>query len=357
MTGRPATAPAPSLARSMGCSGSRESLFDCMITVANTEPEVIARCVQAQEDKHRDEMKRILGHLPVIREHLHRKHGHHHHHHHEHAHEEPANAQDLLGSGGPIRAVHHATFGGTRYGAADAGGSPLPGALSTPRGAAPRTGTPRAGTPRVGTPRAATPRAGARLDAAPSAAATPRVAGGTQATPRGATPWATRPMTPYEGAPPVTAGSSGSSSTVSSRHYEAKLNPYQERLAALGIDTEGRKATEILRLFYARGDCTTYRAMNQEVYGSEKQRPTTPLCLRKVLTSRAYQEVRSARDMPTKMVHDCLDKWEIETMADMCRSIRYYEEEAQGPVSEYTRGYTKTVFGQIGRKKYVRKPV
>merc|ERR1712039_261856 len=128
-----------------------------------------------------------------------------------------------------------------------------------------------------------------------------------------------------------------------------------ERLAELGIDPEGMAASDILRLFYARGSNTTYKQANKEAERSLNIRCSTPRSFGGVLTNRAHGEVRRARDQPVTNVHEYLDKWEIDTLADVCRSIRHYDEEQKGAASEYMRNYSRRLYGgKIDRKAIVR---
>jgi len=131
-----------------------------------------------------------------------------------------------------------------------------------------------------------------------------------------------------------------------------------ERLAELGIDPEGMASSDILRLFYARGANTSYKSANKEAEMSLNVRPSTPRSFGGVLTNRAHQEVRRARDMPVTNVHECLDKWEIDTLADVCRSIRHYDDESRGSASEYQRSYSRRHYGgRADRKSMIRQPI
>lgn len=86
-------------------------------------------------------------------------------------------------------------------------------------------------------------------------------------------------------------------------------------------------------------------------------RVKTPLCMRTVLKERAVQEVVAARDKPAEQVHECLDRWEIDTLAEVCRSLKYFDEEAAGQVSTYLRSYGGRQYMEpYKRKAYVRPP-
>eukprot|EP00913_Durusdinium_trenchii_P010820 g10149.t1 len=104
---------------------------------------------------------------------------------------------------------------------------------------------------------------------------------------------------------------------------------YLRKLAEVGIDPEGMTAGDILRSHGARDSSTTYRRMNKEAQKKLLVRVKTPLCMRTVLKERAVQEVVAARDKPAEQVHECLDRWEIDTLAEVCRSLKYFDEETE----------------------------
>lgn len=132
---------------------------------------------------------------------------------------------------------------------------------------------------------------------------------------------------------------------------------YLRKLAEVGIDPEGMTAGDILRLLYARDSSTTYRRMNKEAQKKLLVRVKTPLCMRTVLKEWAVQEVVAARDKPAEQVHECLDRWEIDTLAEVCRSLKYFDEEAAGQVSTYLRSYGGRQYMEpYKRKAYVRPP-
>lgn len=132
---------------------------------------------------------------------------------------------------------------------------------------------------------------------------------------------------------------------------------YLGKLAEVGIDPEGMTAGDILRLLYARDSSTTYKRMNKEAQKKLLVRVRTPLCMRTVLKERAVQEVKAARDKPAELVHECLDRWEIENLAEVCRSLKFFDEEAAGQVSTYLRSYGRRQYLEsYNRKAYVRPP-
>eukprot|EP00435_Cladocopium_sp_Y103_P025601 s2795_g6.t1 len=111
------------------------------------------------------------------------------------------------------------------------------------------------------------------------------------------------------------------------------------------------------QLLYARDSSTTYKRMNKEAQKKLLVRVRTPLCMRTVLKERAVQEVKAARDKPAELVHECLDRWEIENLAEVCRSLKFFDEEAAGQVSTYLRSYGRRQYLEsYNRKAYVRPP-
>jgi len=128
-----------------------------------------------------------------------------------------------------------------------------------------------------------------------------------------------------------------------------------EKLAELGIDPEGMSATDILRIFYARGSGSSYWLANREAEKRLNIRASTPSSFAGVLKSRAEREIRRARDLPVTNVHEYLDQWEIAFLGDICRSLRCFDEAAEGNSSEYMSKYTKRQYGaRSGRKSFNR---
>lgn len=128
-----------------------------------------------------------------------------------------------------------------------------------------------------------------------------------------------------------------------------------EKLAELGIDPEGMSATDILRIFYARGSGSSYWLANREAEKRLNIRASTPKSFDCVLKPRAEREIRRARDLPVTNVHEYLDQWEIAFLGDICRSLRCFDEAAEGNCSEYMNKYTLRQYGaQSGRKKFTR---
>lgn len=282
-------------------SPSDESLFQDLKVVVNAPQQVISRVIGARPKQDRDELKRILSHLPVV---------------------------STGRTGRPIVVappLAQASARGTSRGGQSSGGGPREVPPRTPRGDTPRT--PHGLITRLATPRAAS--------AAPSAAA--------------AVAPSPREPTPQVGGP---------------RAFDQFCMPPQgsgapnERLAELGIDPSSMSANDILRQYYARRTATTQGMANSEADRGLNKRAQTPRSFDGVFTSRAHQEVRHARSAPVTHVHTCLDKWEIDVLADVCRSIRHYDDESRGATSEYMRHFAKKVYGSVpDRKRIVRKPV
>jgi len=129
------------------------------------------------------------------------------------------------------------------------------------------------------------------------------------------------------------------------------------KLAEVGIDPEGLTANQLLQLLYARREGTTYAQMNKEAQAKLLVRVKTPVVFRGVLQDQALVEVKQARDLPATEIHDCLDKWEIDALAEVCRSAKHFDEAHAGPASSYTRHYAGRRYREtINRKKYVRPP-
>merc|ERR1712187_389409 len=92
-------------------------------------------------------------------------------------------------------------------------------------------------------------------------------------------------------------------------------------------------------MYNARAVGSSYSHMSREAAAQCRARVSTPRSLKHVLKPEASTQVREARDMPAERMHECLDIWEIDCLADMCRSIRHFGEEASGLSSEYSRAY------------------
>jgi len=68
-----------------------------------------------------------------------------------------------------------------------------------------------------------------------------------------------------------------------------------EKLAELGIDPEGMSATDILRIFYARGSGSTYWLANREAEKRLNIRASTPKLWRRLETTRRERNSACSR--------------------------------------------------------------
>lgn len=128
-----------------------------------------------------------------------------------------------------------------------------------------------------------------------------------------------------------------------------------EKLAELGIDPEGMSVTDILRIFYARGSGSSYWLANREAEKRLNIQASAPKSFENVLQPRADREIRRARALPVTHVHEYLDQWEIAFLGDICRSLRCFDEAAEGNSSEYMSKYTNRQYGELsGRREFVR---
>lgn len=335
-------------------SASDESLFDDLKHVVVAPRHLLSHLVGSRTKEDREELKRILTHLPAIREVRadraanKTQRGY-----------EPPNVLTVSGGGG----------GGTPRGGATprSSGTPRSGnGAPPPAGSAPPSvpATPRGGTPReAGTPR------------------------GAQYTPRsqpGGTPRGSRGNTPRIAGASIVA-STAQDERLSSADVKAALATKKakelrgdkqkwsdedekkaaaqatqrviEKLAELGIDPEGMSATDILRIFYARGSGSSYWLANREAEKRLAIRASTPKSFQDVLMPTADRQIRRARDLPVTNVHEYLDQWEIAFLGDICRSLRCFDEAAEGHSSEYMGKFTKRQYGaKSGRREYIRPP-
>jgi len=112
-----------------------------------------------------------------------------------------------------------------------------------------------------------------------------------------------------------------------------------EQLAHLGIDPNGMKATDILRIYYARGCGSTYTGQNRNAEQRLNFRQPTPRSFSGVFKERALKEVSRARTLPPTDVHNFLDQWEIAFLGDVCRSVRRFDQESRGSQSTYRTAF------------------
>lgn len=112
-----------------------------------------------------------------------------------------------------------------------------------------------------------------------------------------------------------------------------------EQLAHLGIDPQGMSATDILRIYYARGCGSTYTGQNKSAEQRLNHRQPTPQSFSGVFKERALREVSRARNLPPTDVHNFLDQWEVAFLGDICRSVRRFDQESRGCQSTYRNAY------------------
>lgn len=149
----------------------------------------------------------------------------------------------------------------------------------------------------------------------------------------------------------------GTPATQASRQREAEAQAEatercRAELAKLGIDMKTMTPTEALNLYHGRGCGSSYTMMTRDVVKGSVERCKTPVCFKSVLRDQASAEVRYARDMPVTRVSESLDHWEVEYLADVCRSLKYFGELAAGTKSEYMRMYP----GKLPRKPFATRP-
>jgi len=320
-------------------NASDESLFDDLKHVVTAPREMLSHLVGSRTKEDREELQRILTHLPGIRE------------------------------GRAARALNKTTKAPEQLTPRSARATPLS-ARGTPALAPPAASAKVPAKPRGTTPRAAaTPRG-----AAPGSATYVPLS-----TPRGGSVQQSRSSTPRSAGSAIIGQVRGASSpsiaeqaavlkamellgdkTVRKPEDEKKSQAEAtqrviEKLAELGIDPEGMTATDILRIFYARGSGSSYWLANREAEKRLNIRASTPKSFVGVLTPRADREIRRARDLPVTNVHEYLDQWEIAFLGDICRSLRCFDEAAEGHSSEYMNKFTRRQYGAAsGRKRHVR---
>jgi len=127
-------------------------------------------------------------------------------------------------------------------------------------------------------------------------------------------------------------------------------------LASLGIVAEKETPENILYKMYMRTGGSTYGMMTKEAE-SRLQSGRSPIALTEVMKSEALEEVKLAQQAPKAQEGDHLDRWEMDTLADVCRAIKHYDEVARGPITESMRHYSNRSYREeFGRKAFVRNP-
>jgi len=274
----------------LGRSPSDESLAKDLENFLKTPREIVCQTVKARGKGDKKEIRRILGHLPMIVE-------------------ERQARQSRHGGAAPAAWVPPAENDEKeRSGPADPS---TPRASSSRRRLSPRTpGAEAAPGPIEPQPAAKAPKAAARVTARTrglvrlAAAETERQAALQQ-----------------------------SQSESTSRH--------KERLAEIGVDPEGMTANDILKVYWSRADGggSSYRRMTEKAGHDLDVRAATPRCITELATPRGHQELREARDLPSSQVHQFLDKWEIDKLADFCRTSKTILEAARGQTTLYNTSF------------------
>lgn len=289
-------------------SAADKDLLDDLQQITSTPKEVLVQTLGSRSNTDRREISRILGQIPMVRDARASR-------------TQPAGCADVLSlSAKP------------------------PSPADPPPGAKPRS---VASTPRnIATPRGLLA-AGAAVAATPRSARTPRTPQAVSAGALGGAATISEIRVDGELPPnPSSALSEGVVEKNDDKISEAEKQAVEiaskrvcERLAELGADAHETPPGDLLRLYYSRGGGSSYWHMTREAEHRLNARPLTPRCFKDVLSERSHQEVRQARDMPSTHVNECLDKWEVDSLADLCRGVKHFVEAAKGPRSIYRTSY------------------
>jgi len=146
---------------------------------------------------------------------------------------------------------------------------------------------------------------------------------------------------------------SGSDATtpLAAEITEESATPVPRQLVELGIDPKGKTSADILRMLHVRNMSTTYRAATKAVADTMALRPKTPQAFKAVLSHRCVREVREARSVSNENMHLHLDPWEIETIAELCRSVKYHVKTRNEPITTYERDYNPSYYGMLLKKQ------
>lgn len=278
----------------LGRSPSDESLVQDLEQFLKTPREIVCQTVKARDRGDKKEISRILGHLPMIVEGRQARHG---------------------GAAAAAQAVSSLLPAAAEQGSAGP---------NTPRAASSRK------QPAPGTPRAeATPGSAAGSGELPTAAAA-----------KAPTKAAAKKAARTRGLTRLAAAEQERLAALQQAQSES-TSRHKERLADIGVDAAGMAAGDILKLYWTRSDAcgTSYGRMTAKAGRDLQVRAATPRCIAELATPRAHQEVRQARDVPTSQVHQCLDKWEIDKLADFCRTSRNIMNADNGYTSLYTTSF------------------
>jgi hypothetical protein len=299
----------PLVDRLLPSTADKDLLDDLQqITGTKAPKDVLVQTLGSRSNTDRREISRILGQIPMIRDARASR-------------TQPAGCADVLSlSAKPL--------------------SPA----EPPQGAKPRS---VASTPRnIATPRGLLA-AGAAVAATPRSARTPRTPQAVAAGTLGGA--ATISEIRVDGEVPpdlnsamseaVDAKSDDKIPEAEKQAVEIASQRVAERLAEIGADAHEMAPGDLLRMYYSRGSGSTYWHMTREAERRLNAKPVTPRSFQEVLSERAHREVRQARDMPSTHVNECLDKWEVDSLADLCRGVKHFVEAAKGPRSIYRTSY------------------
>lgn len=273
----------------LGRSPSDESLAKDLEKFLKTPREIVHKTVKARDKGDKKEIRRILGHLPMIME------------------ERQARRSQHSGAAPAAMVLPAET---ERSGPADS---------STPRASSSRRKKQSPETPRAeAAPGPSEPMPAAKAPTKAAARVTARTCGLTRL-----------------------AAAETERQTALHQAQSESTSRHKERLAEIGVDPEGMTANDILKVYWTRanGGGSTYRWMTEKAGHDLDVRAATPGCLVDLATPRAHRELREARDLPPSQVHRFLDKWEIEKLADFCRTSKTILDAARGQTTLYNTSF------------------
>eukprot|EP00930_Biecheleria_cincta_P057587 TRINITY_DN4349_c0_g1_i3.p1 TRINITY_DN4349_c0_g1~~TRINITY_DN4349_c0_g1_i3.p1 ORF type:complete len:287 (-),score=45.64 TRINITY_DN4349_c0_g1_i3:59-919(-) len=264
----------------LGRSPSDESLVQDLEQFLKTPREIVCQTVKARGKGDKKEIRRILGHLPMIVE------------------------------GRQARHSCHSSAAQT--------------ALAPPAETE-RSGPPGPSTPRASSSRTDPPPAMPRAEAAPGPSEP-------QPTAKPPTKAAARVTARTRGLTRLAAAETERQVALQQAQSES-TSRHKERLAEIGVDPEGMTAANILKLYWTRSDGggSSYRRMTEKAGRDLEVRATTPRCIAELATPQGHQEIRE--------VHQFLDKWEIDKLADFCRTSKTIMDAKRGQMSLYTSSF------------------
>eukprot|EP00747_Dinoflagellata_sp_TGD_P169385 gnl/TRDRNA2_/TRDRNA2_198257_c0_seq1.p1 gnl/TRDRNA2_/TRDRNA2_198257_c0~~gnl/TRDRNA2_/TRDRNA2_198257_c0_seq1.p1 ORF type:complete len:324 (-),score=35.62 gnl/TRDRNA2_/TRDRNA2_198257_c0_seq1:155-1126(-) len=302
-------------------------LYETLSSLMNAPPRVLSHLVASRSKQDKAELERILQHLPSVRD-------------------RAIQAPRMRATTGRLQMASKEALASPRPAgsprpradeAVGGGGMDAPEAFASPR---PRNLPPLQHSPRP-TPPTASPR-----PELPTASPRPQLP---TVSPRPEQPTAslgsTQPiMSPRPMQQQQTANSGMATHAASDRTAD--------RLRSIGVDPRRMTAAEMLNTLYARDVGTAYKQMNKEAEKKVSVRVTTPVSFQDVLSPRALSEIKECRDDKTS--NTFLNKWEVNFMADVCRSVRTFENQVQGPQTTYTNCYSRRRYGQSFKDRAIK---